>query len=252
MQCSKCGAVLEADTVFCPECGAMAVDMTLHRPVTAQIPVEETPEEVPEILPSEWKTWSKTYRGFLVALVATVGALLMAAIAVVMISLHPGSYTTAIENYIEIVYEGNFDKLELLAPEMYWDRMRQSSPYGLEIRKRDWEIQFMQELTMKEFYCGEDMVVSYEVTEEKPVEDAWLDRVKGFLRPSVDPGSVKEVYAIQVTLKFSGSKGSREEVLDSMYAILIDNCWHLAKGDNSYTGGVSFYLPYSRYETDFD
>ena len=246
MQCSKCGAVLDADTVFCPECGAMAVDMTIHQPEKPRIAEVEAPEkmqkEIPVKLPSEWKIWAKRYRGFLATLGATVGVLLITAIVIVAIALQPGDYTAAVENYIEIAYEGNFEKLDLLVPEEYWDYMGQKNHFGLAAYKKECELIFLQMRFFMASNCGEDMEISYEIMEEKPVNGEDLDKIRGYLATyGIKSTSVKSAYAIGVKMNFSGSKGTDEANLANCYAILIGDCWYLAYTD---LNTIGFYIPF--------
>ena len=245
MQCSKCGAVLDADTVFCPECGAMTVDMTIQQPAMPPMPEEEPekkPEEIPEKQPSQWKLLVKQYRGALIAMGATVGALLTAAVVIVAIALQPGDYTTAVENYIEIAYEGNFEKLDLLLPEEYWDYMGQKNHFGLAAYKKECELIFLQMRFFMASNCGEDMEISYEITEETPVNGEDLDKIRGDLATyGIKSTSVKSAYAIGVKMNFSGSKGADEAGLANCYAILIGDCWYLAYTD---LNTIGFFVPF--------
>ncbi len=227
MQCDRCGTLLEEGMIFCPKCGVMAeVDLMLHRTPasepaeTVEEPVAaESPAEAPE--KKHKKLWPIIWIGITVALIA--------AALVILNSLQPGNYTTAIDTYIDIVYEGKDSKIKQLAPPEYWKYL-ENQGISLSREKIRLELVFLSHRYVHLVECGEDMQTSYKITSEEPVAKGRMTELKEWLEQTygITPGSVKEGYTVEYELQFSGLEGEKTEQKEH-YVLLIGNQWYLVE-----------------------
>lgn len=255
MQCGKCGTALEEGMIFCPKCGTMAeVELTLHRtpapepektseepvaeePVAVEVPVEELPEEPVK----------KTRRGFR-WIWPGIAVLLVAAAAIAVIALRPQPYTSALDIYIEVAYEGELSKMDLLVPEEYWDyreRIGKSElNASIKVFRKENELSFTQMEDSMRRVCGEDMEVTYEVTSEEVIEEDYLDRLRtGLEKYGIEPDLLKTGYIIDYDLHFSGSRRESQQNKTQVLVLLIGNRWYLARGGPTYwDSNVEFFL----------
>lgn len=227
MQCNKCGTFLEEDMLFCPKCGTFAeVDLNIHQaqtseavaeePASVAIPLEELPETKPRKLP--------------VIIWSGIAVLLAVAAVIAVIVLRPQTFTSALDTYIEVFYEGDVSKIDRLAPEAYWESLERDG-FSSEVDKLRLKARAFSSVYTTQFTHGEDVTVTYEIKRQEPIKEDRFHEIKEALEQTygIAPDSVEQGYIIDYCLHFSSSAGESDGLQTKIHVLRIDKKWYLVQ-----------------------
>lgn len=138
-------------------------------------------------------------------------------------------YETAFENYIEVFYNGNSDKLCDVAPEEYWDYARKDS--GLSYDEMVAEFEDYYSMFIDEYVSeyGEGYDTSYKVISAKELnKNALMEYTKDIEEVyGISTNRVKVMYEVEVNFVIDGDIDDN----DTMYVIQFGEDWYLFEED---------------------
>ncbi len=233
-------------------------------PVAPVEPVVPVAQPMPQYAAPVTPAPKKKKTGLIVGIIAIVLALAVAAGAVWYFFIRDddddsskkrgASYGKVID-YMEEISNGDFDNFSKLVPEEVWEDF-------LDMIDMDEDecIEYYDELFESERYdleseLGDNIKISYTVTDENKLDDDDLDDIKADLEEyyGIDEDDVTEAYELEVTIKRKGSEDSEEED-DSLVAIKIDGKWYPYINDSFVIPSTVGYDDYDDddYDSDYD
>ncbi len=185
------------------------------------------------------KTWifpltKKKLLAFGVAAVALVAAV------VLVIVLIGGGYKAAVKNYTKAL-NGDFDKIEKLAPSVYWEYIAKTRDVSVEDVKTTYKRYYAMTERKNKAQYGENFKVSVqfekkEVLPEKEVQACAAALKKGY---GINPEQVKALYEVEFDTVIKGTKG-KKAISQEMAFVKIGSKWypiffHMGEKDASVT-----------------
>jgi hypothetical protein len=227
--CKHCGALLEDDVQVCDFCGAV-LEVPKAEPVALPVVVEEAPaqevtKEVSEA-PSRKKLTKK-------AALFLVGGIVLAVLAVIVaVNLLIFNPHIAVDKY-EAVLNGDFDKIETLAPKEYWDYMAErtnmtTNQYIEDLAKLREETYLAQ--MSQDSVIGKLLGKELRVLDTEKVNANELAGIGNALEEEYGISADRVHAAYRLILKYT-AKGSKESSSTSsmVTAIRIDSDWYLIR-----------------------
>ena len=226
--CKHCGALLEDDVQVCDFCGAV-LEVPKAEPVALPVVVEEAPaqevtKEVSEA-PSRKKLSKKSW--------LIIAGIALAVIAVIVtVNLLIFSPHIAVDKY-EAVLNGDFDKIETLAPKEYWDYMAErtnmtTNQYIEDLAKLREETYLTQ--MSQDSVIGKLLGKELRVLDTEKVNANELAGIGNALEEEYGISADRVHAAYRLILKYT-AKGSKESSSTSsmVTAIRIDSDWYLIR-----------------------
>lgn len=227
--CKHCGALLEDDAQVCNFCGAV-LETPNAEPTAEPVVVDEPPtQEVTEAIseaPTK-KKLSKKAKFFLAGGIALIVIAVIVAVNLLVFNPH-----IAVDKY-ETVLNGDFDKMESLAPKEYWDYIAEQSHMSTEKyiedlaknRKENYLEQMSQDTIIGKLLSRELRVLDTE-----KVNANELAGIRTALEEEYGISSHRIHSAYSLILKVT-TKGSKESSSYSsrITAIRIDTEWYLVR-----------------------
>ena len=224
--CKHCGALLEDEAKVCEFCGAV-----LEMPA----PVEPAPQPVETAVATDAPSTPTPKKKIPKKKWFIIGGIVTAVIALVL-----GAYLLffnphiAVDRY-ETVMNGEFDKLESLAPKEYWtycakNSGAQSVEAYIAQRKKVMEKTFLQSQSEDNGYYGKLKSITYKVLDTEKVPKSDIKGIKEALDEhyGIDPASVQDAYNMVIKVTYHGTT---REYSTSAYvtAIRIGSNWYLMR-----------------------
>lgn len=248
--CSNCGSAMPDNSAFCTQCGtplaAEAAPKAAPEAKTADIlekgkaAAVDLANRVKSIDVNEVAQKAKSNPIKLI-----IPAVAVVAVVVLLIVLLGGgaSYTKAIDNLIEVFFEGKIEKLESLAPAAYWEYMEDEWDMDLDDLSDELEDALEDMMDMYEDEYGDNIKVTYEVAKEKELSEKKVGKIADALEDTydIDADSVTAVYDLDVELTISGDEDEDDDDEVEMSAVKIDGKWYL----------ISYYEYDNEYYVDF-
>lgn len=256
--CSSCGKPLEEEAAFCPNCGnAVAAEAPVEpvAPVEAEAPVQAEAPAAKEnpvdkvmdkvqgfaqkatVFSKDYIAKAKTNPKMWIA-PGAIAVGVIALIVVLVILLTGNKYTTALDNYIEVSFKGNANKIELLAPKEYWEYYEEESGKSLDDLKEEFEDNWDDLMDSMEDRYGKNIKVTYEITDEDKLSERKMKKIAEALEDQydIDPKSVTDGYKVDADLKIKGSEDDDEDE-GTFNIIKVGGRWYMI---NYYESGDKY------------
>ena len=132
-------------------------------------------------------------------------------------------YTAAVENLIQVKYNGKSDNLEALAPENFWKFYESCGmPRSSLINEAKYAVEYMPE-ELKYVY-GEGYTVSHEITNASELTGENFDKVKAAFAEQKGVDNISAIYVLNIAASFTGSTSGVEEF--EISAARIGDNWY--------------------------
>lgn len=168
-----------------------------------------------------------------------IGAAVAVVVLIVVIILLSNAYKTPLNNYVDVMYKGKFDKIEKMAPKEYWDWFEETykksaDEYIDELKEN--KDDYMEEL--EEIY-GDNIKVSYKITDKKELSKKKIENIAEVLSDKYDikESSVKKGYNLEYEMTVKGSEDDTETE-GEITVIKIGMTWYLVNYRES--GGKTY------------
>lgn len=255
--CSNCGEPLSDDAAFCGKCGARAGEENL----SAQTAADSTEQEqISDSCPSSCETCGGTQcgqqpaaqtDGFVgkvntfvgnlkkkdkkaIGITAGVVAALIL-IVVLVICLSGGGPEKALDTYIDVAFYGKVGKTEKLAPKEYWEYLEDKMGLDLEDAE-DWmKTSYKETIRKMEDEYGDDIRISYKITEKDDVKKSTLDTLKDTIKSSYDIPKKNVTDAVELDVEMTVKGDEDEETRDhTFYVVKVDGNWYVCDSDGNF------------------
>lgn len=242
--CANCGEELQDDAMFCGKCGSRQPEQQIQ-PEQKPVQIEQQPAETgntqsdtaPKTSPVNGmaekvnafigKVKSKDTKAIGI-LAGVAAALIIIVVVVCVVRFSGGGPGSALDDFIDVTYNGKINKLESIAPAEYWASMKDSTGLSFSKMKALYEEIYDDRLDDLEDLYGEDVKASVKVTVIDDVSKSTLSNMKDYLKRNYDipKKSVEEAKELEfdITIRGDDDKDTDEE---TCYAVKIDGDWYI-------------------------
>ena len=184
---------------------------------------------------NKMKEWiARNKKKFSTALGVCVAIVLAAAIFIA--AWNETSYIETVDTVVSVCFKGKTQKLNDLAPEEYWDHVKEEK--GLTMNMVEGLVEDLYENHYEQLCLeyGEDFLVEYEVVTEKTLAANKMKKIQKVLKEEygIDKNDVTEGKKLEVVMFFTGSEDWNTENTDFTMVKIRDN-WYMV--DYSYDNG---------------
>lgn len=260
--CHKCGSKLNDMDVFCEICGvkqaASTIRPAVEEPAVAH-PTEEQPvtiEEQPVTVAQQSVATPQSQVTQNTSFVAKVkkmpkflpfviggGVAAIVLIVVLAIVFSAAPYKGAVDDSFDFTFNGEYEKLEKLAPEEYWEYIEEINGSSVEDAIEYYELYDVYGAMIDGFEpdYGKNIKFSYKIVHEDELSERKLDAIKDGLKETygIAKRTVKKAYELEIEIIISGSED--EDTMETEIIVVnIDNDWYIT----SATGTISLLWDY--------
>lgn len=214
--CTNCGAALDDNAAFCVTCGA--AQATPEAPVYAE---PAAPAYAEPAAPAA----KKPNKGLIIGLIA--GAVVLA--VVLAFFIFGGSKPTdPLDTYIDIIYNGKFDKMKDMAPQEYWDWYEDEYDQTIDDIIEEAEDEYDDMMDSMEDKYGKNIKITYEVTKEKDLSEKKLEKIAEALEDKydIDASKVSEGKEIKYDVTITGDEDDDTNDDLEMTVIKYNGKWY--------------------------
>lgn len=138
-------------------------------------------------------------------------------------------YKKAVELLAEVEYGGATDKLESLAPELFWDYYEKT--YAMPRKSMLDEVAWAVEQTntqLEELY-GADFGMAVEITQATEADAELLSKIGAAFaeQKGIEAEKIKGAYTLKAKVTFNGSSTGEEEL--DLQVVKIEDTWYCAE-----------------------
>lgn len=228
--CTNCGEELTDDAAACGKCGAHV-----------EQPAAQSTEPCEACASTQSASQANGFAGNVNAFVGKVKnkdkkaigivggvAAALILIIVLVICLGGGGPEGALDTYFDVLYKGKVSKVEKLAPPEFWEALEDKEDMDLDDAEEAMEEMSKTMVRSLEDEYGDDIKVSYKITETDEAKKSELDEIKDLLKSSYDipKKNVTEAVELEVEITVEGDddEDTNEE---TFYAVKIDGDWYI-------------------------
>lgn len=238
--CGNCGTELQDEAVVCSNCGCnLAPEAQPAAQPDANGAVAAKASNFFDVLKEKldgflarFKADSK-FRNISIGIGA--GAVVVIVLIIVLLcTLLGSSYKTALDNYFDATFSGDFDSYRASYPDKIWKKMSDDATDKKEFKSnfKDFEEELEEEF-------GKNVKVDYKITEAEEYDEDDLDDIRTALKLfGISKKTVTEAYELELELTIEGDED--EDTEDASFTVVkIDGDWYvlecIAKADIDYS-----------------
>ena len=223
--CSKCGAEIQDDALFCGKCGNQ---------VEEQAAAVQTTSDSSET--SKSKTLNDKLNDFIARIknkdkksIAVVSGIAAVLILILVLSICFSVRSTpekALKLYMDVILHGEYNKIEKLAPDAYWEAMEDS--FSLKDAKEQAKTIYKSASRAYEDEYGDNIKITYKIKEKDDVKKSTFDDMKDFIKSTYDipKKNITDACSIEIELFIKGSEDEDSNETE-LYAVKIDGTWYI-------------------------
>lgn len=246
--CKNCGECLTDDAAFCGKCGTRVEEQkeqsaSQHaEPSSCEACNAEQCDQQPAAQGNGFAGKVNAFIGKLKnkdkKAIGITGGILAALILIVVlvICLSGGGPEKALDNYLDVFFYGKVGKIEKLAPKEYWDYVEEANDMDLEDVEDTAKELYKERIRSLEDEYGDDIKISYKVTETDDVKKSLLDTMKDNMKERYDIPKKNITDAVEMEVELTIKGDDDEETLDenTYYAVKVDGDWYICSSNGSF------------------
>ena len=239
--CTNCGGELNDDATFCEKCGARVGERQEQPKESPAVIAEEVPKQESAAQPEggfagkinafvgKLKNKDKAAIGITAGVVA---ALIL--IVVLVICLSGSGPEKALDRYMDVFYYGKSSRIEKLAPKEYWDYLEENEDMDIEDAEDQVKTFYKTIIRGLEDEFGDDIKISYKVTEIDDVKKSTLDKMKDKIKSTYDipKKDVTDAVEMEVEMTIKGDDDKDSDDI-TLYAVKIDGDWYICNASGT-------------------
>lgn len=262
VNCPNCGTSNAPETNFCISCGTALPKETVQPVETAPVVAEPIPAApaapAADNKFSFGKLWAQlketvanvfkpilAKKGIVTAVIGVVALLLVGSI---LCGIFVPTEKTPVKNLINITLEGDYDKLEEILPKDYIDYLEDEMKVELDdlIELLEKGSDVVMEAMEEEY--GDDIRITFKVTEKKVLSDKKLDDIKDALKEiGISKKDVKKAVKLDIDYTIKGSDDSDEDDC-KVTVVKIGSKWYAL--NQSCTGFATSAFDFIEFDSD--
>lgn len=209
--CNNCGAEMEDDVVFCPNCGAQ------DQPAYNETPMDAAPEEGKANPLSNMKT-------------LIIGAVAAVAVIILAIVIFGSSPNKAVKNY-QAYLNGNAGKMGSMAPSDYWKYVKEEGEVTKATAKKEYKDMYKDMKEELEDTYGKNVKYTIKVTDKDKMSNKDLKAIGDALEEEyeIDDKKVKAGWEMEVEMTIKG-KDDDDEIETTLNVVKIGGQWYVLNG----------------------
>lgn len=238
--CHKCGSRLNDVDVFCEICGEkqavlehvdiVAEEQSIVEPETEPVvePIVEPVTEQPKVIAK------KPSKSFWIGIGGAIAAVVLIAVLAIVFAQAP--YQRVVDDYFDILYNGEVQKMKWLAPEEYWDHMEEEYDMSMDdVIDSFEEYGFFDDVkeSLKEEY-GRNIEVTYKIADQDALSEKKLDTIREGLKTNYDIAKrdVGKGYKLEIDVTIDGSKDTDTEEVD-LFVVELNGEWYVVSSSGT-------------------
>lgn len=219
--CPNCGRQIEDESKGCPICDA--------KPETNPLTSKNNGDfgSAP-VNPNKSQT-----KNIAIILGGVVAFIL---VIVLLVSVAGGKpYEKAIDNYFDVFFSGEVEKIKSLAPEAYWEYMEDEYDLDLDDYIEDMEDEMEDYLEEMEDEFGKKAKVTYKITDADRLDEDDLKDLKDTMKDDYDISkkSVTDAYELELEVTIKGEDDEDDAEMD-VIVVKIDGKWYMTDEHGSF------------------
>ena len=144
-------------------------------------------------------------------------------------------YEKAIDNYFDVFFSGELEKIKSLAPEAYWEYMEDEYDLDIDDYIEDMEDEMEEFLEEMEDEFGKKAKVTYKITDADRLDEDDLKDLKKTMKDDYDISkkSVTDAYEIELEVTIKGEDDEDDTEME-VIVVKIDGKWYMTDEHGSF------------------
>ena len=193
--CANCGSQLDDDAVFCGNCGTPVQNNTSTGSNESKGGIAGA---INKFIDNVKKKDGKSIG----ILAGAGGVLVLLIVLIIVLSVSGSSPDKALDNYIDVLLNGEVNKMEKIAPDEYWDYAKENEDMTMSKLKSQYKDLYEEYIldALEETY-GDDVRIKARITDKDTVRSSVFNDMKDYLKSqySIPKKSVEEAVKMDVT-----------------------------------------------------
>ena len=143
----------------------------------------------------------------------------------------------ALDNFISVLYNGEVNKFEKLAPAEYWEYLEDESDVSLSDVEEQMEELNKTLIRGLEDEYGDNIKISYKILEKDNVSSSDLESMKDYIEFNYDIPKKSVTDAVELEVELTVRGDDDEETTEStFYAVKVGGDWYICSANGAFLG----------------